>query len=407
MAKAISENDNVLLSAAAVLPDLNIRPSDLQHPTESFLTKVFILYLKGFGFRIEAPFNLENASNDPSREKRVFLCKLCRQVEKILRFTSPNKTYTYADIIEPSAKKTRTTLEHIFNYMAYYRIFKKDILAPVEEKIKQRESLMGEIEQKRLILEQRKEKAASVVTDIERAQRDIEKLRNELPKSEEELQRQKKLFKEQKEQLHRQEKRHEDLLAQVKHSEQKVVRNSIVQDVQKEIEATERSIESYQKELAVQKQVFQTQRDEIASNEQIIKELDELREILPIPLLDKHKEHVKHKKRLEKELFALESQNKTSLNNLAATQHQLQQSREEYKRCKNLHEEQERQRLHQIKATKSEIEDLKTSVKQMEEKLANLQVKIKDEESTGDLMQENVRRILGQYWQSKIIRERK
>lgn len=84
-----------------LLPDLSIRHSDLSNPSEAILTRIFIQYLKAFGFRVEPPHKVDCDVFDPSREKRLFLIRLCRQVERILQISFPNKTYTYVDIINP------------------------------------------------------------------------------------------------------------------------------------------------------------------------------------------------------------------------------------------------------------------------------------------------------------------
>lgn len=89
-------------TANSLFPELNMRPNELSHPTEAFLTKVLICYLRSFGFRLEPPYNIESEAKDTSREKRLFLSKLCRQVERIIQISFPGKTFTYIDIIEPS-----------------------------------------------------------------------------------------------------------------------------------------------------------------------------------------------------------------------------------------------------------------------------------------------------------------
>lgn len=160
-----------------MFPELNVRVNDLSHPTEAFLTRVLIHCLRAFGFRIEPPYNIESESTDPSKEKRVFLCKLCRQVQHILQISFPGKTYTYHDIIEPSknqlitsscivfksltllaVKKTLNTLDVLFNYWCFYKMHKKQIIPPIMEKHIERQALIADIAAKRRELEQIKSK---------------------------------------------------------------------------------------------------------------------------------------------------------------------------------------------------------------------------------------------------------
>jgi len=91
--------------AHLLFPELNVRISDISHPTEAFLTRILVHTLRAFGFRVEPPHNIESEFPDTSKEKRVFLSKLCRQVQHILQICFPGKTYTYYDIIEPSKRR--------------------------------------------------------------------------------------------------------------------------------------------------------------------------------------------------------------------------------------------------------------------------------------------------------------
>jgi len=95
------EIERVMDQGNCLMPDINICQSDLANPTEPIVTKIMVHYLRSFGFRLEPPYKIGTELGHSSREARVFLIRVCRQVERIVQISFPNKTYSYMDIIKP------------------------------------------------------------------------------------------------------------------------------------------------------------------------------------------------------------------------------------------------------------------------------------------------------------------
>ncbi|BFF95192.1 rootletin [Drosophila madeirensis] len=383
-----NEMEMVLQQGNTLMPDLHIRPTDLANPTEAFLTKVYVQYLRCFGLRADPPFNVDNEGTDTSREKRVFLVKLCRQVERIMQITFPNKTYTYLDIIRPAPKKTIKTLDFLFNYLAYYKLFKRSVLVPVEESIRTREALIAEITSKRCQLENRKEMAASVKVDIENCQLAINELREELPKAQAQLAKHNKTCNEQKSALDSLETQHTELTSQIKHWGQLVVEDDQVLNIKKQIESMSRNIENCKEELAVQEQLFNDHRSKIEANLNMVIEVEKALEVLPASLLDDYKENLKQQELMEKQLPALEAQNQKLLNEIDVNKTELQQSAEQFQTRKEKYDEECQKFQQQIDVHKTALEEQKRAEEERSKNLEMLQRQIEEQEAMGKVIEE-------------------
>ncbi|EDW39890.1 GL16266 [Drosophila persimilis] len=382
------EMEMVIQQGNTLLPDLHIRPSDLANPTEAFLTKVYVHYLRCFGLRVDPPFNVDNESTDTSREKRVFLIKLCRQVERIVQVTFPNKTYTYLDIIRPAPKKTIKTLDPLFNYLAYYKMFKRSVLMPVEESIKTREALIAEITSKRCQLENRKEKAATVKTDIENCQASINELHEELPRAQAEVAKDNKTCAEQRLEMDSLENQHTELTNQIRHWEQLVVEDDEVLTLKKQIEDISQDIENCKDELAGQEKVFNDQRHQIETNLNMVNEIEKALEVLPSNCLDEYKENLKQQELVEKQLSALEAQNQKILNEIETNNVELQQSAEQFQICKHKYDEECQKLQQQIDARKTAFEEQKKTEEERTKNMEALQRQLQEQELMGKMIEE-------------------
>lgn len=108
------EIERVMDQGNCLMPDINICQSDLANPTEPIVTKIMVHYLRSFGFRLEPPYKIGTELGHSSREARVFLIRVCRQVERIVQISFPNKTYTYMDIIKPGEPAAGLTISYYY-----------------------------------------------------------------------------------------------------------------------------------------------------------------------------------------------------------------------------------------------------------------------------------------------------
>uniref|UniRef100_A0A1A9WZX3 Uncharacterized protein n=1 Tax=Glossina brevipalpis TaxID=37001 RepID=A0A1A9WZX3_9MUSC len=126
----------------AVFTNCQIRLSDLSNPTTGFLTKVFVAYLKRFGYKVEAPFTMENYEN------RLFRIKLAKQIDHMLKISNEKYAFTYLDLIMPT-KKTGHILCILLNYLFYYNMYKEDIFKMVGKPINDLQELKTRVEETR------------------------------------------------------------------------------------------------------------------------------------------------------------------------------------------------------------------------------------------------------------------
>ncbi|XP_054742568.1 kinectin [Anastrepha obliqua] len=114
--------------------------ADLANPSEIWLTKVLISYLRMFGYRVEIP-NFEEGT----RDKRRYLIKLVRHIDHIYKITDKTFTFTYYDLLRPSPKKTSHMLRILLNYLYYFNMFKTNVFKMATERLKERQNVVDEI----------------------------------------------------------------------------------------------------------------------------------------------------------------------------------------------------------------------------------------------------------------------
>lgn len=92
--------------------------SDLANPSEKWLTRVLISYLRMFGYRVEIP-----CSEEGSREKRIFLIKLVRHIDHIYKISDKSFTFTYYDLLKP-CKAIIETYDNVNIYLCIFILLK-------------------------------------------------------------------------------------------------------------------------------------------------------------------------------------------------------------------------------------------------------------------------------------------
>ncbi|KAH8241867.1 hypothetical protein KR026_008014 [Drosophila bipectinata] len=392
--------EKLVQQSNCLLPDLSIRQSDLSHPSEAILTRIFIQYLKAFGFRVEPPHKVDCEVFDPSREKRLFLIRLCRQVERILQISFPNKTYTYVDIINPAGKKTLNTLEFLLNYLAYYKLFKKSVLGPAEEAVKKRESLYAEFTAKSSELEQRKQKASTIKSEMEVCQTHIEQLKKDLVQGQTELAQKKKPLGDLTNDVELLEQQHGELNKRISHLEQQVVGENQVMDLKKQIQGINSHIESCKMELANKEKVFNDQRQQIESSQEMVAEIEKAVTILPSNVIEDYKKSCKQLEAIEKELAQVKIQEQKSVYEVTEKQQEIQETDKQFQSRKKLLDEQDNKTQKQIEERKAKIDDLEKILEKQEKKNQDLEVEIDNEDQIHAALEDNICQALGDDWHS-------
>ncbi|XP_030564910.1 uncharacterized protein LOC115765470 [Drosophila novamexicana] len=374
----------ICATANSLFPELNVRLNEVSHPTEAFLTKVLIHYLRSFGFRMEPPYNIENEAKDTSREKRQFLSKLCRQVERIVQISFPGKMFTYMDIIEPTAKKTSSTLDVLFNYRCFYKMHKKEVLSPIVEQHKERQFLIAAITSKRNELEQSKQRAAQIKVDIGKAQANIARLHDQLPKAEAELHEQSRILRQKQAEFALQEEQLAEITNQVQHFKQLLVQDSDVADVEAQNAQIVARIKSCKEEMAKQEELYKERRVEIETNQLLNDEIEKTMQILPPEVLDEYKEQLKLKERMEKKHAAVLSKHQGFLAVREKQKQQIELCEKELKALKLQYEQDALAPKQKLAEQEAEINQQTESVEELEQGKIRLQNQIDEEQRTAE-----------------------
>ncbi|KAH8378167.1 hypothetical protein KR093_009809, partial [Drosophila rubida] len=368
--------EQVCKAANSLFPELNVRPTDVANPTEAFLVRILIPCLRAYGFRVEPPYNIESDSNDISKVKRIFLAKLCRQVQKILQISFPGKTYTYYDITQPTAKTTLNTLDVLFNYWCFYRMHKKNIMQPLSERIHERQALSAVNAAKRSELEQQQQSGVQHKLDIKECEANICKLHDQLPQAKAELNAQSKALRQLQSDLAVAEEQQSQLQSQLNHFKQLVVLDSDVAVVKMETKQLAAQIENCKPEMDKQEQIYNERRLEIETIAQLSQDIDNAFNIVPPDMLSGYKEVKKSNDRLEKTHKSIVAKHQGLQDTKLKLQKTVEQSEASFKArslqaeeqvAKQQQQQQEQQAL--IEQQSAEIEELQQSQFTLQEQL--------------------------------------
>ncbi|XP_017004579.2 paramyosin [Drosophila takahashii] len=376
-----------------LMPDIHISQSDLAHPTEPIVTNIMVHYLRCFGFRVEPPYKVGSELAHASREARVFLIRVCRQVERIIQICFPNKTYSYVDIIKPAVKKTLTILGYLFNYLSYYKLFKKSVLPPVEEAIKLKDSLTAELKAKSQNLEQRRLKAK----ECELA---IGQLKKDLHQSQAQLLPLKKSCSEQSNALELIEQLQSELDKRITHWEQLVVKDSQVIELQNKIKSANSHVESCKAELANKELVTNEHRQIIEASQQIVTALEKAKAVLPLSQVEAYKESSKQLEAMEKQLATGQANYQKRRQDAEAMRQELARGAQQYEARRQMNDAEHDKLQKALEKLKVEGEERLNRIKLLEDNISELEQENLGKEQLHAILSEQLAEVLGDNWQS-------
>ncbi|XP_017134528.1 tropomyosin [Drosophila elegans] len=394
-----AEMEKVMGQGNCLMPDLNISLGDMTNPTEGTVTKIMVHYLRCFGFRLDPPYKSGCETAFASREGRVFLIRLCRQVERIIQISFPNKTYTYVDIMKPAVKKTLSTLSYLFNYLAYYKVFKKNVLGPVEEAIKLKDSLTAEIKAKSQQLEQRRQKADSVENDTRDCEVAIDQLQKELKDSQAKLHQLRKSFSEQSNALELLEQQQMELDKRIGHWEQLVVEDGQVMELTKKIKSACSHVESCKAELAGKKQVTNDHRQVIEASQEVVTALEKATAVLTTIKVEDYTESSKKLETVEKQVSALEANYQMRGLDSEVKKQELSSCDQQYDARKHKHDVEGQKLQKQIEMLQDELEEGKNRIDDLGTVLQELNQRNLGQHQLQGILSERLREALGEIWQ--------
>ncbi|KAH8271827.1 hypothetical protein KR044_007244, partial [Drosophila immigrans] len=372
--------DQVCKAANSLFPELNVRPSDVANPTEAFLVRILIPCLRAYGFRVEPPYNIESDANDSSKVKRIFLTKLCRQVQKILQISFPGKSYTYYDIIQPTAKTTLNTLDVLFNYWCFYRMHKKNIIQPIIERVHERQALTAINAAKRNELEQQQQSGVQDKIELKECEANIRKLNEELPHAKADLSSQSKVLRQLQSDMAVNEELESQLQTQLNGYKQLVVLDSDVAAVKMETQQLSAQIESCKPEMEKQQQIFNERRQEIEEIAQLSQNIDIAATLVQPEVPIACQTAKKSMQRIEQTHEAIVKQHQGLLDSKQKLQQLVAESELKLKAFGEQCEKQEAQQQQQQQALQAAIEQQTVEIANLQQQQIELQQQMEQEQ---------------------------
>ncbi|XP_039502075.1 kinetochore protein NUF2 homolog [Drosophila santomea] len=387
-----AEIERVMDQGNCLMPDINICQSDLANPTEPFVTKIMVHYLRCYGFRLEPPYKIGSELGHSSREARVFLIRVCRQVERIVQISFPNKTYSYVDIIKPTVKKTLATLSYLFNHLAYYKMFKKKVLGPVEEAIKLKESLTTEVKAKSQQLDQCSQKSKDCEVTINQLKKDLQDTQAKLLPLKKSCSEHENTLELLTQQQTEQDKR-------IGHWKQLVVEDSQVTELREKIKSASSHVESCKAELASKKQETNEHRRIIENSQHIATALEKATTMISLCKLDDYKESCKQLETVEKQLPTCKVNYQKRLQDAEAKKQELALRDQRYEE-RNQENDAENHKLHsELNQLQVDVEDRKKRLEDLSNTLIELDQQNLGQDQLYDILSEQIHEALGQNWQ--------
>ncbi|XP_053685567.1 uncharacterized protein LOC128735103 [Sabethes cyaneus] len=155
-----------------------IKASELEHPTEAFVFRSIVSFLKMLKYDVT---EFENMYTEP---KEVLLSKRTNLVAHINYFyqlclVSKQSQFFYVDLIKPSPKKTVHVLNILLNYLFYVNMVKDDTVQRANNCVAKYHELMDKMNLQRCEMENHKIKISNIEQNICRMKDQLPQLEQE------------------------------------------------------------------------------------------------------------------------------------------------------------------------------------------------------------------------------------
>ncbi|XP_075153687.1 nuf2 [Haematobia irritans] len=380
-----------------VFSDCQIKPNQLNQPTEGFIVKALVFYTRRFGYKVEPPFELNGENIENNKENRAFLIRLARQIDHFLKITDKSYSFTYYELIRPTPKKTSHTLYILLNYLFYYNMYKEEVFKMANEPIQRFQEKKSLIERH----EHEKEQKLLEVKDLKLKVKELQQILPPLRTEHKELSvwntNEKEELKKTKESIH-------ETTEQLKHlkEQKRTLQRRIVSDEE-------------QRELNKRRETLMTdigkQKELAASNDKTLREL-----IDNVKRMQKSKEDIeKAAEIVPQRLLDQLGESKKSLQMAMADEHSAEEKRahlsqliaEEGERYKILEKQLQtnKQDLNlKEKQCKSELESRQKILMESNERIRRLQAEddkleqeLEEQIDISEYLRENIAEILASY----------
>lgn len=155
-----------------------IKASELEHPTESFVFRNIISFLKMMKYDVT---EYENMYSEP---KDILLLKRTNLISHINYFYQPclvskQSQFFYVDLIKPSPKKTIHVLNILLNYLFYVNMVRDDTVERATNCTAKYHELTDKMNQQRCEMESHKIKMSNIEQNIGRMKDQLPQLEQE------------------------------------------------------------------------------------------------------------------------------------------------------------------------------------------------------------------------------------
>uniref|UniRef100_A0A034V3C9 Kinetochore protein Nuf2 N-terminal domain-containing protein n=1 Tax=Bactrocera dorsalis TaxID=27457 RepID=A0A034V3C9_BACDO len=366
--------------------------SDLANPSEKWLTKVLVSYLRMFGYRVEIP-----CSEEGSREKRIFLIKLVRHIDHIYKISDKSFTFTYYDLLKPSTKKTSHMLGILLNYLYYMNMFKTDVFKMANDRLAERQELVDKI--KHTIEDNRKrqnkaekmhEELAFLSNQIPLHKNQLKSVTSELSRRESESQQITIAVKDLKTEI-------DELKGKVRNLKRLIVPEKEGQELQIQLNKIQEQITEYENQTRNAESNLKTHISDNNRLQEILKLVESAKDILSSDFVDSFNKSVNNLLTAETKVASCEKERVQLTQTNIQHEKTLECLQEKIKLQQHQFDE-EKQKLHTLIMSKTkECDDLEAQTENLKCEVGAVENSINEQQDIQSYIQENIGVLMENY----------
>ncbi|XP_055627701.1 uncharacterized protein LOC129769444 [Toxorhynchites rutilus septentrionalis] len=155
-----------------------IKAADLEHPTESFVFRCIISFLKMLKYNVT---EFENMYNEPKEGLMLKRKQLAAHINHSYQLClgSKSSSFFYVDLIKPSPKKTIHVLNILLNYLFYVNMVRDETVERATRCTEKYQELSAKLNQQQREMETHKIKVHNIEENIMEMNKQLPQLQNE------------------------------------------------------------------------------------------------------------------------------------------------------------------------------------------------------------------------------------
>ncbi|XP_005181827.1 interaptin [Musca domestica] len=381
-----------------VFADCQIKQSDLTQPTEGFLIRALVCYIRRFGYKVEPPFPLNKGDTvENNRENRLFLIRLVRQIDHFLKITDKSYSFTYYELIRPTPKKTSHTLYILLNYLFYYNMYKEEVFKMAQEPIQKFHELKGMIER------QQRENELKV-QETKELKMAVDELTKQLPQLRTEHRDLSKRKASQEESLQKLKESCEELAEKLKHLHEqkrslvkKVVADEESHELQKQIDNLKADIAKHKEMANASESSLRELSNSVELMQRLKKEIEKATDIVPLRLIDQLRETNKQLEKAMAEEHAAQERRAILNQNVEEEQQNYETLVQQYLSKKQQFDVKEKSHKESLQTLQDVLKQKNDQIAKMDNQEHALDCQIEEQKDISEYLKENITEILITY----------